>query len=101
MNQYTLHDLVLLYKQDVHDKTDPWGSAMAAYFDVCNELERRGEEVPAIHGYRCSPMEPEDPDEYCVPEMSLEWATDPHVLRRFAECMRRYTEMLRKAGLSY
>ena len=78
---------------------DPWGTAMGAFFDVAEELDRQGEAVPDGWRYRpgvCGP--PDYPESYFGQEIS---GSHPGELTKFGNLLYRYTAMLDHAGRSY
>jgi len=81
------------------DNGDPWGSAMSALFDIAEELDRRGDEVPAEWEYRPGALGPGAPDTYFAQAvLPLYDASD---MRAFGSVLARYTDNLRAAGMSY
>ena len=83
------------------DAGDPWGSAFATYFDCCNELAARAEDVDPAHGFRLGLGGPYDREEYSDCGL-IDWdSISDDTIIQAAEILRRYTAILDKAGLSY
>lgn len=80
------------------DPGDRWGSSMGMFFDVCDELKRRDEDIPGEWGYRAGALGVGDPETYEA-EILAECDTDD--ITRLGYVLNRYTEKLRTAGESY
>jgi hypothetical protein len=78
---------------------DPWGTAMAALFDVAAELWWRGEDVPAHWEY--SPGMVDDPRDRdsCFYELATE--TDTETLTQFGNLLERFVRNHDRVGNSY
>jgi len=87
---------IILKQDDI--RYDPWGTAMSAFFDVCEELYRQGEYIPFEWQFSAGAAGVGDPDTYFAKEIE---GSNPDELIKFGNLMHRYTEMLRRAGRSY
>lgn len=82
------------------DPGDRWGSAMGMFFDVTEELDRRGADIPPAWGYRCGALGVGEPETYDA-EVITELNPDDEDLLRLGNVLHRYTGMLDRAGHSY
>lgn len=80
-----------------YDSGDPFGSVMRWWFAVCEELTRRGEDVPASWNYRPGalgvPNEPEDGEDLTVYSVNE--------LRSLGMLLDSFHDVIVKAGLDY
>jgi len=80
-------------------KGDPWGTSLAALFDVAAELWWRGVSIPGHWDY--SPgagSDPREPDSYFA---VLAADTSDVVLIKFGNLLERYTALCRRYGKDY
>ena len=91
------NELTILYRF-YRDNHDPWGSAMGAFFDTVNEMDRRGLPIPSEFGYRQGAGGPYDLEEYGFADVA--GATDGELIV-FASIMHRYTNLLRRNDADY
>ena len=85
-----------LRQRDLAD--DPWGTAMGAFFDVAEELERRGGDQPTEWQYRSGANGPPEADEntmYDITEASTE------LLYSLGDLLYRYTNLCKYHGRDY
>ena len=104
MDKLNLADLKRQYKLE-SDSYDPWGSCMGAFFQLADEMERRGIDHPAEWKYRPGAMGPGDPAEWTEDdEPAFGWecvhATD-EALKSFGALLHRYCGLLEGSGRSY
>jgi hypothetical protein len=87
------------------DGGDPWGSAMSAFFQVANEMHRRGMDHPQEWKYHPGAGRMEGPEDWTdenTPGFAWECvhATDD-ALEALGALLSRYIDKLRTAGHSY
>lgn len=96
----TYDDLKQALRQD-DLRGDPWGTAIAALFDVCDTLHfDRDATVPAEWDYRPSLFGPLPEDERSYTGEHLPEASTGDLLR-FGDLLNRYCDLLRHAGRDY
>lgn len=80
------------------DSGDRWGSTMGLFFDACDELYRRGEDIPDAWGFRASPLGVGEPDTL-EGEILLDALSDD--ILRLGNVLDRYRGMLIAQGEDY
>jgi hypothetical protein len=96
---------VLALMRDDDIKHDPWGTAMAWAFAVCDYLHHvaLSDDVPASLDYRpAATVRGEGFEEEGYPEQALvEAALDTYTLTVAARCLSRYLDWCKAAGRDY
>lgn len=98
MPKYSYADIKSEYKM-MHDKGDPWGSVMQAWFSCAAELWQRGLVVPVAWGY--SPglaAVPTDPEDFMY---DLFRGADNQSIVKFGNVLAKYAGLLKRAGKDY
>lgn len=80
------------------DSYDRWGSAMSMFFDVAEELYRRGEDIPEEWQFRAGAGGVGEPETY---EAEIINDADSADILRLGRVLHQYTNMLKRAGESY
>lgn len=88
---------LIVWASDDFDAYDPWGWVTSWLFDLCGEIERRGEDAPPECGYRASAFGPEVSEDRA--EGLAEFPTS--ALYRAAQILNRYDNRCRTAMLNY
>ena len=87
------HDAMLTW-----DSHDTWGWAMLWWFEVADEMTRRGLDTPADWRYKPGLALNQDEDSYEAETLEL---ADDDALEQFGRVLARYARILEHQGKSY
>jgi hypothetical protein len=81
-----------------HDSWDPWGWAMLWWFEVADEMTRRGLEIPQDWHYKPGLDLERDEDSFEQETLGL---ADDDALEHFGNILARYARILERQGKDY